>query len=576
MHLGGVTVKRLIMILVILLVYTSLSPAILYAQENADSEDSTEESNESEVKEGTEVYGEDISELTEEELQYVPEDWRNGKFESEHPEEEQSRASTFASYPNVNNYIKSNKLAAHKVEKNHISNITKFNYRNGYGKPEGVVAHETANNNSTITGEISYMSRNHKNAFVHAFIDNSRIIEVHPTNYGAWGAGRFANERFVHVELVRVHSFDAFARSINNYANYIAETLYQYDLGVTDAEKSGKGTLWSHKAVSNFLGGTTHVDPHGYFAQWGYNWNDFVKLVIKKYDDIAADRVSKTSKLGHIRSANAEIYREAGNPATTIKAGSKYTHSVYYIKKQAKINNQMYYLISNKPSSVNGIVGWVRSDDLSTHNHVGVDKDKKTFYVKGTGKAYDKAWGGSKNLVYNLADHKNEKFEVHLTEKVGNNTWYRGKLDGKTVWMHSSYVVSKEEKKTSKLGHIRRSNVEIYQQPGDSSPATTAGSQYTHAVYYIKKQAKINDQLYYLISEKPSSTNGTIGWVKSQDLSTHTHVGVDKDKKTFTIKGTGKAYDKAWGGNKNLVYDLADHKNEKFAVHLTEKVGKNI
>src|SRR5699024_8660188 len=103
------------------------------------------------------------------------------------------------------------------------SHLTKFNYRNGYGKPEGVVAHETANNNSTITGEISYMSRNHKNAFVHAFIDNSRIIEVHPTNYGAWGAGRFANERFVNVELVRVHSFDAFAQSINNYAQYIAE-----------------------------------------------------------------------------------------------------------------------------------------------------------------------------------------------------------------------------------------------------------------------------------------------------------------------------------------------------------------
>src|SRR5699024_12015845 len=123
--------------------------------------------------------------------------------------------------------------------------------------------------------------------------------------------------------------------------------------------------------------------------------------------------------------------------------------------------------------------------------------------------------------------------------------------------------------------HIRRSNVEIYQQPGDSSPLTTAASQYTHAVYYIKKQAKINDQLYYLIREKPSSTNGTVGWVKSQDLSTHTHVGVDKDNKTFTIKGTGKAYDKAWGGNKNLVYDQADHKNEKFAVHLTETVGKS-
>src|SRR5690625_1380771 len=283
----------------------------------------------------------------------------------------------------------------------------------------------------------------------------------------------------------------------------------------------------------------------------------------------------KTSKLGHIRSTNVDIYKNINDLSSSKKAGDKYTHAVYYIKKQAALNGQVYYLLSTEPSSTKGVVGWVKSQDLSTHSHVGVDKKSKTFYIKGTGKAYDTAWGGNKNLVYNLSKHKNQVFKVHLTEKVGNNTWYRGTLNGKTVWIHESYLGSAKESKTSKLGHIRSAKVQIYKTIGDASTAITAGDKYTHAVYYIKKQAALNGQVYYLLSTEPSSTKGVVGWVKSQDLSTHPHVGVDKKTKTFYVKGTGKAYDTAWGGSKNLVYNLSQHKNQIFKVHLTEKVGNN-
>lgn len=539
------------------------------------SEEETGEYNEFGVKTGTEVYGEDISELTEEELQYIPEAWRDGKFESEHSDEPENNARLFANYPDVNKYIESNNLSAPNFEFNHINHLTKFNYRNGNGKVEGVVAHETANNNSVITGEISHMSNNHKNAFVHAFIDGSRIIEVHPTDYAAWGAGRFANERFIHVELVRVHSFDQFARSINNYSEYIAAMLYKYNLGVTSAENTGKGTLWSHDAVSRFLGGTNHVDPHGYFAQWGYNWNDFVKLVNKKYDELAAVKISNTSKLGHIKSSSARIYNDPSDQMNYSNAGSKHTNDVYYIKSEAKISNATYYLISQQPSKTKGTIGWVKSTDMNVHEHKGKDKKGKDLLVKCSGKAYNKAWGGSKNLVYNLSSYAGSTFQVNLTETVGNNTWYRGKLNGKQVWIHSSYLISNTESKTSKLGHINSSTVKIYKNLDNLSSVITAGSKYTDSVYYIKKQAKLNNQLYYLISNEPSSTKGTVGWVKSQDLSTHSHVGVDKKAKTFYIKGSGKAYSKAWGGSENLVYNLSKYKKQVFKVHLTEKVGYN-
>jgi N-acetylmuramoyl-L-alanine amidase CwlA len=215
-------------------------------------------------------------------------------------------------YPKVNDYITSKKLVPAKIENSHKSIFTKFNYRNGYGEVEGVVAHETANSSSTITGEIAYMSRNHTRAFVHAFADNSRVIEIHTPDYGAWGAGYYANQRFVHIELVRTKTFDQFARSINNYGNYIANVLYDYNLPLVNAEKTGNGTLWSHSAVTKHLGATTHGDPHAYFKKWGYSWDQFVQLVTMKYKTLP-DKTENTSRLGNVRSSKVKILKDYKN-----------------------------------------------------------------------------------------------------------------------------------------------------------------------------------------------------------------------------------------------------------------------
>ncbi|MGX4670692.1 GW dipeptide domain-containing protein [Cerasibacillus sp. JNUCC 74] len=287
---------------------------------------------------------------------------------------------------------------------------------------------------------------------------------------------------------------------------------------------------------------------------------------------------SKTSRLGHIRHENVKIYPNADN-AEAFRAGSTYTNAVYYIKLQAKVNNEIYYLISKQPSSIKGVVGWVKASDLSTHNHTGVDRKAKTLYFKGTGSAYDTAWGGSKNLVYkDMSPYAGMQFKVDLTEKVGNNIWYRGQLNGKTIWLHSSYlkeVAEVDKKATSKLGHIRSNKVKIYSD--DFSGSKQAGTTYTNAVYYIKAQTTYQGDTYYLISKQPSSTKGVVGWVKASDLSTHNHTGVDRKAKTLYFKGTGSAYDTAWGGSKNLVYkDMSPYAGMQFKVDLTEKVGNNI
>ena len=287
---------------------------------------------------------------------------------------------------------------------------------------------------------------------------------------------------------------------------------------------------------------------------------------------------SSTSKLGKIKSTAVKIFRDLHKPSSFFTAGTTYTNSVYYIKKQAVTEGQTYYLISHKPSSVNGIIGWVKASDLTTYDHKGVDKDTKLFFIKGNGSAYSKAWGGSKELVYSdLSSYKHYAFHVSLTEKVGNNTWYRGILGGKTVWIHSAYLAEKVEESTSRLGQLLNSKVKIYKTLGEPTAAFAAGTKYINTVYFIKKQATIDGEIYYLISSQPSSVNGVVGWVHSSSLKSYTHTGVDKNAKSFIVKGNGQAFSKAWGGKKEVVYStLSGYKNSQFTVNLTEKVGNNI
>src|SRR5699024_710799 len=100
-----------------------------------------------------------------------------------------------------------------------------------------------------------------------------------------------------------------------------------------------------------------------------------------------------------------------------------------------------YYLMSTKPSSTKGTIGWVKSTDVKSYTHKSVDKKAKTFYLKGKGVAYNRAWGGTENRVHSsLKSMKDEKFSVHMTETVGSNICYRGTLKGKTVWIHSDHL----------------------------------------------------------------------------------------------------------------------------------------
>ena len=296
---------------------------------------------------------------------------------------------------------------------------------------------------------------------------------------------------------------------------------------------------------------------------------------------VGAVTEKSTSFLGHINAGESHIYPNSPGEVNKVPS-EKYASSVYYIKKQATYQDETYYLLSEEPNATKGVIGWMKATDVTTHKHSGVNKKKKTFYVKGTGGAgFDTAWGGSKNEVYaDLKLHKNKTFAVNLTEKVGNNIWYRGILNGKQTWIHSNYVAelnSYIELSTSRLGHIKAGKSSVYSTPFNTADKKSSES-FKDSVYYIKKQATYNKELYYLLSNEPSAEKGVIGWMKASEVSSHAHAGMNKKKQTLYVKGTGGAgYNRAWGGGKNHVYaDLKKLKGAQFTVNLTEKIGNNV
>lgn len=153
-----------------------------------------------------------------------------------------------------------------------IPNFPKLPYRNGIGKPEGIVLHSTGDTSKSLDEWIQYEQETWENAFVHAFADADHTVEIANTDYLGWGAGAIANKRFIHVELVEYPdgtSKETVLKSIEQYANYVAHMLHQYNLGAPDLmDDNGLGNMITHRGVSELLGGTTHTDPFNYLPKW--------------------------------------------------------------------------------------------------------------------------------------------------------------------------------------------------------------------------------------------------------------------------------------------------------------------
>ncbi|MCE4955692.1 N-acetylmuramoyl-L-alanine amidase [Macrococcoides caseolyticum] len=511
----------------------------------------------------------------------------------------------------VNQMIKYNNWAVPEYEKSFFDS-PKIAYRNGVGKPEGIVAHETANPNSTIDGEISYMKNNYHNAFVHAFIDDKRIVETADTDYISWGAGAQANPRFINVELVRVYGKEAFSRSINNYADYFATNLLYYGLPLDNADYDGQGTVWNHKGVSNFLGGTDHTDPIGWFQQNNYSFDEFYSLVSEKYNQklnayaqpaptkpVATPPVQQAPvkptvtpkpttgevattterRIARVKSENANIYTAVTN-APTSKAGAK-ANTSYYVNKKAVFNGETYYALTDQNKIPRG---WVKANDTASFSITPEAKVSKNFTLKNTAKnLYATPWGTSKQTVANLSGLSGKQFKASKTVKVGKTPYYFGTVNNLTGWINNAYlsnIVPVQPKpavapvvtsSTKRVGKIKYKSAPIYSAVTDSK--TKKALSKANKTYYINKQAKFNGEIFYALTDNKNTPRG---WVKAKHARSYTITPEQKVNKRFIVKSNAtNAYTMPYGTTKQIAGKLTPYVGKEFKATKFVKVGKN-
>ncbi|MEB5685888.1 glucosaminidase domain-containing protein [Mammaliicoccus lentus] len=401
----------------------------------------------------------------------------------------------------INNQIRNNNYTVPKYVEDFSSHIPKIPYRNGVGKPEGIVAHETANPNSTIHNEIAYMKNNYESAFVHAYVDDNNIIEVAPTDYLAWGAGAQANPRFIHVELVRVYGSDRFARSINNYADYIATNLAYYGLSLDSAERDGVGTLWSHDAVSKFLGGTDHSDPYGWFAENNYTFDELVDLVTEKYQYktgllTAPTKPETTKPVTKPTTKPSQNTTKPSNP-TVSKPSTKPTVS----KPNTKPSKPTVSKPNTKPSKP--VVSKPSTKPEAKPSKPVVSKPANTIVVDYVGKVNTNASGVYTSVYDN--QQKSAANKAGKTFKIGKQSTYNNQV---------FYLL--QDNNSTPLGWVKASDVQLQssvkpkptQKPNNTvvkpKPVESTSKEQTSNVKPVSKS-----DVSSVVNPKPVAQNNT-------------------------------------------------------------------
>ncbi|RIN32597.1 autolysin [Staphylococcus succinus] len=472
----------------------------------------------------------------------------------------------------INNYIRKNNFKAPNYEQDIASYLPKYNYR--YGAPEGIVLHDTANDNSTITGEINYMKNNYNSAFVHAYVDGNRIIETADTDYLAWGAGPAANDRFIHVELVHTHDYESFARSINNYADYAATNLNYYGLAPNSAEYDGAGTVWTHQAVSNYLGGSDHSDPHGYLAAHNYSYDELYDLIYEKYliktGQAAAwgDTTTTPPKTGtvSVKSNNgvARINSKNDGLYTTVydQNGKKTdkTNQTLKVTKSASLDNENFYLVSDYNKG--NLIGWVHKDDVAYNTAKSVAKIDKTYKIKSGETLYSVPWGTSAQKVGTVSGKSTQTFKATKQQQIGKTNYIYGTVNKLAGWVSLSKLEDSNTTPptdtdkltvtnlTNQQGTVAQSNHGVYTSVYDKQGVQK--SYVNGKTYKLSKKASLGTNAFYLITDNKTNTN--LGWMQSGDIKVKETATLAPTNKTVSVSKVGQLSNTN-SGVKATVYD---------------------
>ncbi|MFC3420056.1 teichoic acids export ABC transporter ATP-binding subunit TagH [Salinicoccus hispanicus] len=179
-----------------------------------------------------------------------------------------------------------------------------------------------------------------------------------------------------------------------------------------------------------------------------YNYKQYGNLkILDDGDELSAAHgytVEPISRLAHLKAHATHIY-ETPDSTDNLLDAQNYKNRVYYVKRVATYQFENYYLLSTKPSATEGVIGWIKAIETTSHVHIHVDYDHQDFVLRGRGYASSAPWGGHRQYVHaSLADHADASFTASETVLIGNNVWYRGCIKGEDaeVWIHSNNVIS--------------------------------------------------------------------------------------------------------------------------------------
>ena len=511
----------------------------------------------------------------------------------------------------INDYIRKKNYKAPQIEENYTSYFPKYGYRNGVGRPEGIVVHDTANDNSTIDGEINYMKNNYQSAFVHAFVDGNRIVETAPTDYLSWGAGPQGNERFINVEIVHTHDYDSFARSMNNYADYAATQLQYYGLKPDSAENDGQGTVWTHYAISRYLGGTDHTDPHQYFRSHNYSYAELYDLIYEKYliktGQVAPWGTSSTSPSKPSKpsdsSNNNKLTVSANSGVAQIKPSNSGLYTTVYdekghstdqaqktlsVTKSATLSNNKFYLVEDYNTGKK--YGWVKQGDVVYNTAKSPVKVNQTYNVKAGSTLYTVPWGTPSQVASKVSGSGNQTFKATKQQQIDKAIYLYGTVNGKSGWINKYYLTTPSSSNTkpskpstdnsssnnkltvsanSGVAQIKAKNNGVYTTVYDKKGKTTDQVQRTLSV---TKSATLGNDKFYLVEDY--NTGKKYGWVKQDDVVYNTAKSPVKVNQNYSIKPGVKLYTVPWGTYNQVASTVSGSGNQTFKATKQQQIDK--
>lgn len=141
-----------------------------------------------------------------------------------------------------------------------------------------IIAHSTANPNTSAKNNAAYEKRTFNSAYVHFIVDDTAIYQVGEPGYVAWGCGPIGNYLApVQIELCEFTDKAKAKKAYKNYVDLIKWAIKKYGCEKSVDSKNKTSGVKTHNWISKNLGGTDHSDPVNYLKSIGVSLSQFEK-----------------------------------------------------------------------------------------------------------------------------------------------------------------------------------------------------------------------------------------------------------------------------------------------------------